>query len=162
MAIRDSPAISRPDHTRLQAGSEGAEYLQDGQKLVTRGGATSSEADFDITGHNLNDSVYDLSSEKSSQLDGDNPDVGGTRNLIILFESSDDQQFEVEVEFLDENDNVLVTVDKNIDGNLQSSSPSGGNHYIYISLEVAGDRMNVKIKDPNDRQNKIDGSINAH
>lgn len=162
MAIRDSPAVSRPDHTNLQAGSEGAEILQDGQKIVTRGGATSAEADFDINGYNLNDGVYDLSSQKSSQLGGDNPDIGGTRELTILIESQDDNQFEVDVEFLDENDNSLVTVDKNIDGNLQSSSPSGGNHYIYVTLDTAGDRMNVKIRDTNDRQNKINGTINAH
>lgn len=163
MAIKSSSTVERPDHTRLQAGSEGAEFLQSGQKIVTRGGATAAEADFDIESFDVTDKDFVLTDEKSDQISGNHPDTGGTSTMVVMIESSDDVQFSIEVEFIKDDGTTLVTVDQYVDSDMLSTSPSNGNHYVFFTLAMASDIWDLKVVDESGGgQNNINGSINVH
>lgn len=157
-----APVSERPDGSRAIIGSEGQQILQDNQKVVQRTGAPADQADFDIDGFDLDGGTFDLSAERSDQITGDNPDIGGSSEIGIFVESSDDAQFNVVIEWKGPSDTTVGTVDQNVDSDLLSSSPSSGNHVVYVVAGVASDRFNVVITDETNGPNTISGSINAH
>lgn len=164
MALRESSSVERPDHTRLIAGTEGSEFLQDGKKIVTRAGSASSEADFDISSYNLvNDGDWVLSTEKSSDISGDVPSTGGADEIVISIESGDDKEFSVEVKWYGDNGNEINTIDHDIDSDMISSSPTNGNHHVFVAVALASDSWDIVIKDESSNDpNNISGSINVH
>lgn len=164
MALRQNHPGSREDNTSKITGNSGSPLLQGSDdKLVNRVGATSDDADFDITGHELSDGSFMLSDEKQGQFEEDYPNIGGTSVIGLLIESDDDNQFEVNVMFRDENGSILARVDSSMDSNMSSSSPSNGKHFVYATVAVAGDYFDVEVLDRSDAgSNAISGTINAH
>lgn len=164
MAIRPNHPRPRPDNTKTMAGGAGTIFRQeDGGKLINRSGAASEEADFDIIQFDLVKEDMSISDHADNQFEGDYPDIGGTREIGLFLESEDDEAFEVEVRFVDQNNNVLARVDKHIHSGLDSSSPDEGNHFVFETVAVAGDYFDVVVIDQSDAvENRINGTINAH
>lgn len=163
MAVRKASDLERPDYTRLQAGSEGAEFLQSGSKIVTRGGAAAPDADFDLDAYDLNDGDFNLSEEHSDQLEGDFPDTGGAASMAVFLESANDRQFSISVEFKQDDGDTVVTLDKPIDSDLESTSPSDGNHFVFVTVAMASDLWNLVVTDDAGLgQNQVSGTINIH
>jgi len=165
MAIKKSTDIERPDHTSLQAGSEGVEILQDGQKIVTRGGAPASESDFDIIKDNSGTN-WDLAIDGDFNIPGDtpasrkdDPDVGGTVKFAGAIISENNNSFDFTIDWVDDNGKVLVSQ--------KFSSSTGGidsNHNIkFEKVYTKGDFMQITITDTSGgANNNIHGSINFH
>lgn len=163
MTVFETPPVSeRADGSKAIVGSEGEQVLQDNQKVVQRTGAPADQSDFDIDGFDLAGGTFDLSTERADQITGDNPDIGGANEIGIFVESSDDAQFSIAVEWKDASDTTVGTVDQNVDGDLLSSSPTNGNHVVYVVVGVASDRFNLVITDETNGPNTISGTINAH
>lgn len=140
--------------------------LAQGEKSeqITRQGAAAAEADFDIDSYDLSESLWQMPDD--TDLDS-LPDIGGTEVCAIWLVSSDDAQFEVEVEPKNDlGDGVysnLGVIDKNVDSRFQSTSPTGKNHHIYEVFEVPSDVVKITVKNTNSpAQNVVNGTFNFH
>lgn len=120
-----------------------------------------SPRSYTLTAVNLNEGAW-LLSEEVERLDNTAPDVQGAQEVAVAIESSDDASFEVEVLFKDEADNVKFRVDPSIDSDLSSTSPSGGNAYVYVTVRLASRFVDVEVTNTSGGTNKVSGSINFH
>jgi len=153
MVVGDPDEVSgRPDHTRRMVGDNGLPILQDGEKLVSRAGATSQEADYDVDSDA--GEPYDLVAEGDFDI-GETAEVGGTTELSGIIESKDDEPFTVEVTWRDDDDNDLVSEDKVA---LENST-----RVDIQSIRVKGDRCYIRVTDTSGAaQNNVVGTLNFH
>lgn len=165
MAFLSSPRTERPDGTSIITGSEGKEVLQDDDKLVSRPGAASTQADYDII-KDSQGTLWDLDSDGDFNIPGDtpanrsaNPNVGGTAKMAGGVVSTDDATFDVTIEWRDQNDNLLLSETFSSG----TSTDFGTNQAIQFDrLWTKSDRFTLIITDTSGGQNRIRGSLNFH
>lgn len=110
-----------------------------------------------VVDHDLIDEDWVLGSEEGKI------DVQGAQNVVLFFESAgkDDNQFEVKVLFLDKMGNVRATVDQNVDSSLLSTSPTNGNHYVFVTVSIASQYVDIRVEDVSGATtNRVTGTIN--
>lgn len=146
----------RPDHTKSIVGDQGKTALQDGDKLVTRAGATSQQ-DIDVgTESNPHDLMNDGDFVTS---DPEIRDVGGAGSIQFDLKSIDAENFSVTIEWFDDNDNKVATVDKDVYPQLKANTTWNVDR-IQKAVPVVGDRAKVTITaENNSGDNRIHGSI---
>lgn len=127
------------------------------QRMVPRGGAGTSQADFDIVTDE--GSPYDLVSNNGFAIPTDAnlisaPDIGGNEELALGIESVDDNPFTVTVIWVDENENTLFE---------QSPAALTNTDEVFANLRVKSDRFVFVVEDTSgDPKNKIRGTVNIH
>ena len=127
------------------------------QRMVPRGGAGTSQADFDITDESGN--AYDLVANDGFAIPTDAdlisaPDIGGNEELALGVESLDNSQFTITVIWVDEDENTLFE---------QSPAALTDTTEVFANLRVKSDRFVFVIQDTSgDPQNEIRGSVNIH
>lgn len=118
---------------------------------------------FTVVEHDLLDENWVLSSEKADEIEETPLDVQGAQYVVLFFESveKDDNEFEVKVQFLDESGNVRAEVDQHVDSSLLSTSPASGNHYVYVTVAIASQYVDIKVEDTSaGNHNRIQGTAN--
>lgn len=127
------------------------------QRMVPRGGAGTSQADFDIVTDE--GSPYDLVSNNGFAIPTDAnlisaPDIGGNEELALGIESVDDNPFTVTVIWVDENENTLFE---------QSPAALTNTDEVFANLRVKSDRFVFVVEDTSgDPKNEIRGTVNIH
>lgn len=151
MALKAPVAISRPDHTKVTVGDQGDATNQEagtGKNVIRRGG-TEAECDIDVaTVAEPHDLIDDGNFESGMRV------TGGAEALAGDLISADGATFTVEVDWLNEDGEVLRTHDPSA---LQDVTE------LDFNLIVRSDRFEVRVMDTSGgAQNNIHGSINAH
>lgn len=151
MALK-KPNTARPDHAGLQAGNQGDVMKQEpvSGKSVIRRGAAENEADIDIGTSN---NPRDLDGG-ANDFDSGARNAGGAEALVMQVTSDDNANFNIHVDWLDDDENVVITTSK--------SALQGTNDVELASLKMRSDRYKVRVEDASGGQNRIHGSINAH
>jgi hypothetical protein len=125
--------------------------------MVPRGGAGTSQADFDILGENGN--PFDLVAEGGFAIPTDAnlidaPDIGGNEEVALGIESVDNATFTVTVIWVDENEETLFE---------QSPAALTDTTEVIADLRVKSDRFVLVIQDTSgDPQNEVRGTVNIH
>jgi hypothetical protein len=169
MVSRDvdvAPATTaRQDGVRPVSGEAGDVAQQDNKKLVVRSGATATDSDFDIV-KDTDGTDWDLNADGDFTIPGDTPkgreeapNVGGTVRLGGGIVSASDATFEMTIDWIDENDNVLLSETFGSSTN----TDFGSNQAIQFDrLWTKSDFVNVTITDTSGGTNNIHGSLNFH
>lgn len=152
MALREAGSVTeRPDHTRSVAGNQGNVMDQEpgsGKQVLRKGGA-ESEADINIgtaaNPRDLNGGANDFASGPKN--------VGGSEAIAGEIISDDAAQFNVLVDWLDADDNVVAT---------HNPPAIQGVTDVQFNLVSRSDRFEVRVEDASGGQNRIHGSINSH
>jgi hypothetical protein len=145
MALKDFPAYPRPDNTNLVGGADGEPMRQSQGKQVTRTGTTSAEGDYDIQSHDLSNEVYETG----------RAEIGGADIISGAIESEQDNNFNIILEWMDQDGNILYTE--------KPASAQGVSDHIIESITVKGDNVNIKMEDSAaDGTNEITGTLNIH
>lgn len=148
----NSPSTPRPDGTKQVTGNEGEVVRQEAVsgKQVYRKGGDADEADIDVgteaNPHDLDGGSNDFSS--------DNKNAGGAGALVMQVESDDSASFNIHVDWLDDEENVVITTSK--------AALQGVTEVEKAALRMRSDRFRVRIEDASGGQNRIHGSCNAH
>lgn len=149
MALK-RPDIERPDGARLNAGNEGDVTDQEpgSGKPVFRRGADESNADIDM---GTASSPFDLS---DADFASGVRNTGGAEALAGEFTSDDSETFSVEVDWLNDDNEVVLT-----------HTPSGLTDAtdVDFNLIVRSDRFELRLTDTSGAsQNNVHGTANAH
>lgn len=151
MALNGQPAVERADHTRVAVGNQGDSMNQEavtGKQVIRRGG---EEADADMNiGTASNPQDLDGG---SNDYDSGARNVGGSEAIAGQIVSDDSAQFNVHVDWLDADDNVVIT---------HSPAALQGVTDVDFTLVSRSDRFKVRVEDASGGQNRVHGSINAH
>jgi len=139
--------FSFTDHTRPIAGGEGQPALQSQGKLVTRTGATEANADIDI-------SNFDVANDGDFETGVLN--VGGTSAVALSIVSEQNENFEAQIDLVNDDGVVLSTIDGSDYGQLTGST-------VNVSIPVFSDRIIFRITDTSAAaQNVLNGSVNIN
>jgi len=151
MAFLSNIPTERPDHVTSISGDQGDPMNQEpgSGKQVYRRGAGESQADIDIG-----------AASSPRDLDGGNNDfdsgaknAGGAEALAGEITSDDSANFNVLVDWLDNDENVVITHDP---ASLQGVSD------VEFNLVMRSDRFKVRVEDTSGGQNRIHGTVNSH
>lgn len=148
MALRSGSDIERPDHTRSISGSTGDVMDQEPGtgKGVYRKGAATEEADVDVGSVN---EPLDLT---AGNFASGQKDTGGAEALAGHIIDDNGNLFNVEIDWMDEDGNVLVT---------DSRDTLNGVSDVQFNLVIRSDHFEVRIED-NNGATAVHGSVNAH
>lgn len=151
MALNRNVEIERPDHTRLGVGNQGDPTAQEPEsgKSVTRRGGTESEADINV---GQAGAPRDLDGG-ANDFDSGPKNVGGSEAIAGQVISEDDATFNVEIDWLDSDENVVLT---------HNPSALQGVTDVDFNVISRSDRFKVRIEDASGGTNNVRGSINAH
>lgn len=143
----DEAAVSRPDNTAAFVGGDGDVILQTDRRLVMRQGAVAEDANWIIDGHDLAEEDYIADPES----------IGGTSLMVLSIggaEGKADAEFDVSLEIMDGDDNLIRTVTRD---DLQDVRE------VEAKTSVRADDLRVRISDASDAdENVIYGAINIH
>jgi hypothetical protein len=92
------------------------------------------------------------------------PDVQGTQEVAIFAESipEDDNDFEIIIRFLDEQGKVVNEIDESVDQELASTSPTGTNHHVFVTVATASRYIDIEFRNTSGSTNRIQGNFNFH
>lgn len=149
--VVNSSSTATPDGSAQVVGNQGDVMDQEpgsGKQVLRRGGP-ESEADINIgTASN----PLDLDGG-ANDFDSGARNVGGSEAIAGEIISDDSANFNVLVDWLDANDNVVIT---------HSPSAIQGVSDVEFNLVSRSDRFKVRVEDASGGQNRIHGSINSH
>jgi hypothetical protein len=127
------------------------------QRVVSRGGTGSAQADFDILAPD--DTPFDLVENDGFAIPTDAglisaPDVGGNSELALGIESVDDKPFTVTVLWVTESEETLFT---------QSPAALTETAAVFANFRIKSDRFVLTIEDTSGSpKNEIRGTVNIH
>lgn len=150
MALRDQADIEHPSGTRPIAGDQGERMRQEPNtgKGIYRKGAEEAEADIDIA---TSSSPIDLTGADGPFESGQRS-TGGAEALAGHILDDNGNTFDVRVDWMDDQGNVLVTDDR--------SSLTGVSD-VKFNLVVRSDHFEVRVVD-NGGATAVHGTVNAH
>lgn len=151
MALGDPVNIPREDGTSIGVGDQGDPEAQEPEtgKPVHRRGGTEEQCDIDVA---TASSPYDLIAE--GDFESGMKNTGGAEALAGEIKSDDSNTFTVEVNWLNEDGEVLLT---------HSPAALVDATDLDFHLIVRSDRFEVCVTDTSGAgQNGIHGSVNAH
>lgn len=152
MALFQPSEIDIPDrspNSKLTVGTEGAPYAQDDQKSINRMGAGAEDADVDI---GTSSSPHDLDSGNNNFSSGIRS-VGGATELSGQIISDDNAQFNIKVDWVDDDGNVAIT---------HAKPALQGVTDVYFNIIMRSDRFKLRVEDASGGQNRVHGSSNSH
>lgn len=133
MALKNNPD-ARPDH-----------------KPVNRRGGTEEDTDVNM---GTAASPVDIGSGGSGNFDSGVRNTGGAEAIAGEFESDDNNNFKVEIDWIDSNDNVVKT---------HAPSATNGVTDVEFSFRIRSDRWKLRVEDTSGaNQNRVHGSANTH
>lgn len=153
MALRpQDPGTDRPDESSQVVGDEGLLVFQepDSGKWVYRKGGDESQTDIN---------VGTASSPRDLIADGDyasgERNTGGSEAIAGEFSTDDGNSFNVEIDWIDEDGNVVETHDPNPGQDITGS--------FEFAWRIRSDRWELRVEDTsNAAQNNVHGSANVH
>lgn len=152
MVVNESP-FEHPDDVIPTVGSQGLRQRQEptSGKPINRLGAESAEADIDIGTSNNPTNIGSNGSEFQSGARS----TGGAQELTGTVVSDQGNNFDIHIDWLDDNDNLLRTE--------SPSAIQGVNNVDNFNIVTKSDRFELRITDVSgNATNEIHGSANAH
>lgn len=157
MALNNSSTIDRPDGSRLVVGDQGSAVPQDekdGKQLSKAAPTSETDIAVDDGSGGFHDLIADGDFESAIKS------VSGTGGCAIYIRTEDNEAFKVEMDLLDENDNVLRTID-DTDYNRLDSFVGAENNRVLFTCPVYSERVRMRVTDESGgAQNRIRGAIN--
>lgn len=127
------------------------------------GGRGSEKRNFLFGPHDLNKRDWVLTEQRNEDFDERVPNFQGAEVVSMYVESDDDRQFDVLIRNLSEQGNVKTEVDNNVDSELRSTSPSGVNHHVFVTIDITDKWTDVVFQTVNTgNPNRIQGNFNFH